>query len=257
MKIKSTILFSAIFLSVLNCFSENNWKPVFQLEFGGNNIVPTLNERWSIRQDVGSTNYFEEANKVLSYMHVTYFGLKPEMSFFDNKVALSSGLRYYNIHSELYTSKYIDNQSAFFYLRYVSSGTNTEYAKVYKIDEMSHYLGIPLDIKIIPLSSSKIDLYIRTGFDFGYKIASKTNIDFVNSSMESYEKEILSNLGVKTNNFYSSWNNAIGIIYGQRNKLRYGFEIFLPSFFISKTNSSISDTNMYSGFKLLLELPSK
>ncbi len=257
MKIKTAIFLITIFLSLATCFSENMWKPTFQLEFGSNGANSSLNERWSIRQYLGVSDYFDEHNTLYTYMNVAYLGIKPEISFFDNKIAVSSGLRYYNVHCELSSTDYTNDLAAFFYLRYNSSGINTEYAKIYGVYETSHYMGISLDIKLIPISFPNIDIYLKTGLDFGYKISSNTNINFVNSSMEAYEKEILSDLGIKTNNFYSSWNSSIGITYGSRDKLRYSFEILLPSLFISKDNSSLVDSKVYSGVKLLIGLPTK
>jgi len=256
-KFKSVILVSALLLIQAQTFAGDKEKISFQLEFGGNNVNTTLNDVWQIRQDVGSSDYYGSSSVVNTDMYVTQLGIKPEMSFFDNKFAISSGLRYYNVQSNISIYRYGSSLPAYFYLRYANSGLNTEYAKVYGIDETSHYLGIPLELKFTPLSLWKFDFYLKTGIDFGFKLGTRTDISFVNSGMEEYENQILTNLGVNSNTLFSTWYSAIGVTFGDRDKLRYSLDILLPSIYISGNNSTLVNNDIFTGFRLSLQLPVK
>jgi hypothetical protein len=258
MNLKKVFIFTAmVFCSVLS-FSENPAKLSILVEFGGNGVSPSLNESWNIRQDVGaySSNYSSSSNYVMA-MSVMNFAVKPEIYFFKNKVALSSGLRFSNVMSDLSVAGSSSNYSNFFYLRYSTTGLNTEYVRINSISESTNYLGIPIDVKVVPFSLWKLDFYLKTGIELGYKLTSKTKIDFVNESMAPYSQSIIDNVGLKTNNLYSTWSTSWGVTFGNANKLRYNLEFLLPSFFITKNNSTIVNGNMFTGFKCSIQFPIK
>lgn len=84
MKLKKAFIFSAMLLFSASTFSENPTKLSFLVEFGGNEVDPSLNESWNIRQDVGtySFDYSSSSNAVMTDMNVTNIAVKPEISFF-------------------------------------------------------------------------------------------------------------------------------------------------------------------------------
>jgi hypothetical protein len=255
MKLKTGLIVLLSFVIWLPSKAENPARLHIGVEFGGNEPNTTLNEKWNIRQDVGSY-YFDanySANSVSTGMHITHFAVKPEISLFDGKVAFSSGLRFSNILSDIN----VNGNKGFFYLRYYSVGMNTEYAKVKAINESSNYLGVPFELKIVPIRFWEIDFYFKTGIELNYLLGSKTRIDFVAEEMKESEQTIIDNVGLKVNNLYSAWSNAIGASFGAGNKLRYNVEFLLPSFFITKNNSTIVNTDMFTGFRCSIQLPVK
>jgi len=259
MQLKKVFFVSIMLLFSLLSFSENPPKLSVLVEFGGNEVDPSLNESWNIRQDVGtySFDYSSSSNAVMTDMYVTNFAVKPEISFFKNKLALSSGLRFSNIKSDLSVVGNSSDYSNFFYLRYNTTGLNTEYARINSIAESSNYLGVPFDVKVVPFSILSLDFYIKTGLELGFKLNSNTKIDFVNESMSQYAQSIISDVGLTTNNLYSAWSTSLGVTYGQNNKLKYNLEFLLPSFFITKNNSTIVNTDMFTGFKCSIQFPVK
>lgn len=149
------------------------------------------------------------------------------------------------------------NYSDFFYLRYNTTGLNTEYARINSISESTNYLGIPFDVKVVPFSLWKLDFYLKTGIELGFKLSSKTKIDFVNESMAQYSQSIIDNVGLSTNNLYSTWSTSWGVSFGSTDKLKYNLEFLLPSFFITKSNSTIVNNTMFTGFKCSIQFPVK
>lgn len=255
MKIRLIILLSAILGISTHAYAGNpgNFKLNFEMEY--NEMNTSLNKGWDIRQDVGTYDYYNNSY-LYSYLNGSRFAVKPEWLFFDGKLAFETGLKYTYLNSELYMNS-ASNVPGYFFLRFNNSGMETEYAKVFSIDESSHLLSFPLEVKFIPLTFGKFDLYVKTGLEFGLKISSSTNIQFVNETMNPYEQQVLDYVGIKTNNYFSGWNNSVGVTYGSKDKLRYSLEMLLPSFVLSQNNSTLVDTDMYTGFRLSLQLPVK
>lgn len=236
-------------------FSENPKKISVKIEFGVGPVTTTDNKAWNIRRDVGM--YYYDYNNSYSYnsssvypdVLLTQFAVKPEISFFDDKLALSSGLCINVLNSSLSPIIYSINDESYFYLRYNSTNLLTEYAKVKSISETTSYLGIPIDIKFSPFSFWKMDFFLKTGVDVNYKLASNTNLDFYNESMASEEQAILDKVGLNTNKFLSIWTTSMGVSFGNKEKLRYNIEYILPSVILTKNNSTIANANMFVGFK--------
>ena len=257
MNLKAVFVMGVLLLTNSITYAEKPKNLSVRIEFGANEVNTSLNESWNIRQDVGSYNYESgnSSNSVSTDMNVTHFGIKPEMLFLDDKIALSTGLRFSHIASDL--SMVYNNNSAknFFYLRYNDSGLNTEFARVSAINQSNIYIGIPLDVKLIPFSIYKLDFYFKTGIELNFKVGSKTKIDFVNNEMSEYQDLIMQGVGVKVNGIYSTWSSALGVSFGNKDKLRYNLEFLLPSFFLTQNNSSLVNSDMFTGFQFSIQLP--
>ncbi|MDO9154883.1 MAG: hypothetical protein Q7U47_14445 [Paludibacter sp.] len=259
MKLKTVFILSHLLAVSTLSFAQSPNKISVNVEFGGNQVNTSLNEKWNIRQDVGPY-YYESGSSniaVSPYMFVSHLGIKPEIAFFENKLALSSGLRFSNISSDLSIIGQSAEKNKFFYLRYHSTGLDTEFARVRSISESSNYLGIPFDVKLIPFSISQFNFYLKTGVELNFKVGSKTNIDFVSEEMKGFENSIIENIGVKVNSLYSTWTTALGVRFGSKDKLKYKLEFLLPSFFITKNYSTLVNGDMFTGFQCAIQLPVK
>ena len=131
MKFKTLFIVAIWLLFGMLSFAEGPTRLSFIVEFGGNQVNTSLNERWNIRQDVGS-NYYDSnnsSNSVSTDMYVTHFAVKPEISLFEDKLAFSSGLRFSNILSDLSVVGNTLNHKGFFYLLYNSNGAEYRVCK--------------------------------------------------------------------------------------------------------------------------------
>ena len=257
MKLKSVFLMLFVSATFMPLCAENPVRLSVGVEFGGNEVSTSLNEKWNIRQDVG-TNYYgynSSVNSVATNMYVSHFAVKPEIRLFDDKLAFSSGLRFSNVLSDVSIWGNQMDDAGYFYLRYNTAGLNTEYAKVRTMNESTNYLGIPLEVKLIPFMFWRMDFYVKTGVEFNFKLSSKTEIDFVNDAMNEFEPTIIDNVGLKVNNLYSTWSTALGVSLGNKNRLQYNIELLLPSFFITKNNSTLVNADMFTGFRCSIQFP--
>lgn len=260
MKLKTVFLMLVTSVAYVPLCAENPVRLLVGVEFGGNEVSTSLNEKWNIRQDVGSNYYGYNSsnysnNSVSTDMFVSHFAIKPEISFFEDKLAFSSGLSFSNVLSGISIWGGQTDNADYFYLRYNNTALNSEYAKVKAINESSNYLGVPIEVKVIPFSFLKMDFYLKAGIELNFKLSSKTEIDFVNDAMNEFEPAIIDNLGLKVNNLYSTWSTALGVSLGNKNKLHYNIEILLPSYFITNNNSTLVNNDMFTGFRFSIQLP--
>ena len=258
MKQTLIVLFSAVTVLQTAVFAGKPQNFRLNVEFGYNEVSTSLNERWNIRQDVGTSYYDSNNRRVFSHLFMNQFSLKPGWKLFDGKLGFETGLRYSYLNSALDMAPQSNGLPAYFFLHYNSTGIDTEYAKVHSITENSHYLSVPLELKLTLLRWKNFDLTIKTGLDLGVRLNTTTKIDFVNEAMEEYEQTVLDRVGVTTNKYIAGWNNSVGISYGRENGLRYRLEVLLPSMLLSKNNSSLVHSDeVFAGFRFALQIPGK
>jgi hypothetical protein len=251
------ILFTAYLLPNQAVFAEKPRNFRLNVEYGYNEVSTSLNERWNIRQDVGTSYYDNNNRRVFSHLVMNQIAVKPEWDFFGGKLAFETGLKYSFLNSALDMALQSNGLPAYFFLHYNSTGINTEYTKVHSITENTQYLSIPLELKLIPLKWRNFDVYVKTGVDFGLKINSTTTINFVNNNMDEFHQTILDNVGADVNKYMVGWNNSVGVAYGRNNSLRYRIEALLPSFLLTKNNSSLVNGDVFTGFRFSLQFSGK
>jgi len=256
---KRNYLFLIFFLSIkaIPVQSQDSNNFAINFEVGSGIVMGELNKNWNVRQDVGSNYYYSDynSNSLYTDMTIAYFGIKPEFTFAYNKIGVITGLRFTRINSNM--AKYSASEGDYFYLLNKVDGNNTEYFRINNISQDNDYLGFPFEIRYIFYQSRTFGLYFKAGTEINFKLNSKTDIQFLNEPMETYQNEILENVGVTPNPIYSSVYSSIGIKIGKRNRVNYNFEIFLPSYIRTPDNSSIVVPNSYSGFQFSVQVPVK
>jgi hypothetical protein len=134
--------------------------------------------------------------------------------------------------------------------------SDTKFARIKALYETKNYISIPLEVRYMPLEYNKFGLFARAGIEFSLlNLDNKTNIEFRESIMESSEDEIIKQLGISTNTYYSTLYASAGLKYGSDDKPNLIFEIFLPSLFLSKDMFFLTETNSFEGFKFSIQIP--
>ena len=257
MSVKNQILVLILFLSASSIMAQDKGRFSLTFEYGAKNASSTLNDNWAVRQDVGaysSTDYGVN-NRVDVRYSINSFGIKPEYGFFDNKLWVSSGIRFTKVSAEMMKFDY--DEGGYFFLRYKSEGTTTEYAKVNKINEHTNYIGVPLELSFSPFWYRNFDFYAKIGAELGFKLSSKTNIEFRDAAMAGYEQTVIDNVGVSVNSYYSTVYGSIGAKYHLSNKLNCSFEVLLPIAMLTKNNSSLVELSQVAGVQFSLSVPLK
>jgi len=256
MKQKQVLLISFLSLIFFSVYSQESNGLSLGFEVGSGFVTGDLNKNWNVRQYMGNYDYdYSYGSSISSDMSISFIGIRPEISFLQNKIAVSSGLRYTRINSSLSNGSTSDG--AFFYLRGNGNTTNIDYYKVRKINEDNDYIGIPLDIKFLPFLNEYFDLYFKLGAEINFRFNTSTDIDFLNPDMEQFQQELIANVKFTPNHFYSSLYGAIGIRLGKKDRVKYNLELILPTYILTANNSSLLTPRYYTGFNFTVQLPGK
>ena len=216
-----------------------------------------IDSRWQIRKTAWSYYDYGYSNYSAPYdnLQISYFGVKPEYLFAGDKLSVSAGLRFSDVYSSIASGSLSDNYA--FYLLYNQTSEVTEYAKVKELSQDNYYLSVPVELTFIPWRFKYLSLYAKVGAEFGFLLDSKSNIVFLNNTMDAYKQSILNNAGVNPNPIYSTFYTALGVKFGKPNKVRYNLEINLPSSLLSQNNSSILNIGVMTGFSFSVSFPIK
>ena len=216
-----------------------------------------IDSRWQIRKTAWSYYDYGYSNYGAPYdnLQVSYFGVKPEYLFAGDKLSVSAGLRFSDVYSSLASGLATDNNA--FYLLYNQTSDATEYAKVKELSQDNYYLSVPVELTYIPWRWNSLSLYAKVGAEFGFLLNSTSDIVFLNSSMDAYKQLIMTKAGVNPNPLYSTFYTAVGVKFGKPNKLKYNFELNLPSRLLTQNNSSILNIGVLTGFSFSVSIPFK
>ncbi len=251
-----------LILSGINLYSQDdsdnrsgNWTQFLHLESGFVYPAGTIKESIAIRQNISS--YYVNQTSTGEISSETFgfnLGLRWEYFNLKYKSGISSGLRYTGYKSDI--TGFSSSNADFFYLRYSTLNSDTKFARVKNINDVSNYLSIPLEIRIVPLQYKKLGLFAKAGTEFSrFNLKKKTNIIFQDEDMNVHEDMILSYITEPTNKFYSTLYASVGLQIGNENKPNFLFEVFLPSYYLSKNNFALIDEGGFEGFRFSLQFP--
>lgn len=249
---KKTVFFLVSLLLVNSLVAQKNHRFLLGFELGGASVSGQLSDNWSVRQDISPySGYNMYSSSVNNESSVAYFGIKPELTFNQNRLSISSGLRFTQLDS--YLSGGINDE--YFFLRYKTDASGTEYARVNTLTETVHYLSIPLELKYVPIQISNFGFYAKIGTEVGLKLLSKSAIEFTSETMKPYEEEILNTNPINPNSMYSTFYGAIGVRWESLKGTYVNIEWLLPSRFLTQNNLTLITPDKYSGFQLSVMFP--
>ncbi len=178
-----------------------------------------------------STNYYSSyESKTLSYYFDQIFAdVKIEYRFFEEKLWLSSGLRYSNLLSSLGKYAYYENSSDYFYLTTNNDENTSNFYRVQNIDYSAHYLGLPIELRYSPFSLRFIRVFFKAGTEFNFLFQENKSVDFKTTEMENYEGDIL-DLFDSSPGLYGSVYLGAGIHLGRPGKTGFRLEANFPVF---------------------------
>ncbi|MEZ7866127.1 MAG: hypothetical protein QMB37_01595 [Paludibacteraceae bacterium] len=239
-------------LLIQSLYAQKNHRLLLGFDFGGANITGELSENWSIRQDLNPySGYNSFSSGVRNDASAVYLSIKPEMIFNQNRLSLASGLRITLYDSNLKGG--INDE--YFFLRYKSAPSGTEYARVKSLSETVNYLSIPFELKYVAIQISNVGFYAKVGTEAGVKLNSKKTIEFTSETMNEYSEEILNTNSTKPNSMYSTIYGSLGVRWESLKGTQVNMEWVLPSQFLTKNNLSQITPEMYSGFQFSVMFP--
>jgi hypothetical protein len=220
--------------------------------YGGAKILsPSLNEDWPIRQDVSYGYYGDEFNAQVNLNgDIAYFGVSPEY-LINKNWSVGSGLRFSRYLSSIIKDDY--DRGGFFFLRVSQEDERTDFARIKAIKENSNYIGIPWEVKYTPLVLRYFDLHAKLTVELAYRLNTHTDIEFKDEAMKAYQKDVLRDIGVKANPWFSTTSLSAGARLKLSKQVYFSCDWVAPAFYITKNNSSLVNVNNLGGFQLSID----
>jgi len=249
------LIFGAVILGA-HAQKTSNFK--IGVEFGQGSVEGDYSNKWNIRQDAGASLYDHgllSSRVTYAQSDFFYFGIKPQVSLWNNRVNLYSGLRFTMFNSNLGDK----NSNNFFYFR-TTNPDAVEFYKISLIKEKTGYLSLPLEISYnifhrnILTPNTTFSFYGKAGAEIGLSILNKRNVDFVSATMQSHENEVLGSVE-KPNKLYGTFYGALGGQLTIENGMQFNVEGIIPSQILTKNHSSIIEPDTFSGVQLSVQFP--
>ena len=215
--------------------------PSLDTELKNHDFIRKDNEQWD-------EYYFD-------YVEGTFYswnlGVSIERRLLDNRLAVVSGLNYSQTISGMDSDDY--SSSEIMMVNISEGNQGVEYLKVKGFDQKSHYAGIPIGLKYIPLSDHFVNLYIKSGLTFNFLLDHKIDADFINPLMKKYNDRV-GKLFSDPAKLYTTFDFRGGMKFGTVGQPNLNLEIG-PTVILSDDPSSITTSEVGFSFQLNVLLP--
>ena len=232
------------------------------VEFGVDGLFGDAIKPDMVRENKSSYHGYDDYDYYCGFlfdnqeMDVTYFGIKPEIFFAKNRIGLSAGLRLSKYSSHL------DSDRNYFLWKIHQDETYTEYVKIRDIKQNSYFLGIPVEARFSPNKRElPVQLYLKTGAVFNYRIHTNNKVKFENQSMEIHANKISSQTNQDIKDFNSYMFFGLGLKIGRHHadKKKYiphmNIELHVLNIMLTEQASSFIKANAGFGIQLSAQIP--
>ena len=228
-------------------------------EFFGSTIVPD-NVRSIKSVDIYETDYLGDNyhyyhngydSKSAHVINKAYIGIKYEALFSNSNIGIASGLRFSQLWAQLDHNERYDS---FIWLLRQNEQT-TDYLTIRSIKQQSHYLGVPLEIRIFPKRKDNFfKQYFKIGGALNYRFSTNYNIDFQVPDMSKYSGEVEDKIQ-KPCTFSGFIFPAIGFRWGKNNYPWVNLEFQFPGFIIARYKHAFVDPDVGFGMQFSFQIP--
>ena len=255
---KKLIWMSIFSVVISGAYAQKTSNFKIGVEFGQGSVEGDYSDKWNIRQDLITSLYDHglfSSRAAYAQSDFFYWGIKPQVSLWNDRVNLYSGLRFTMFDSNLGDR----NGTNFFYLR-TTNPDAVEFYKIFLIKEETAYLSVPLEMSYTIFHSNiltpniTVSFYGKAGMEIGLSIFSKRNVNFVSTTMQSHEHEVLNSVE-QPNKLYSTLYGALGGQLTIGNGIQFNVEGIIPSQILTKNHNSIIEPNTFSGVQLSVQFP--
>jgi hypothetical protein len=243
---KLAFFITIVLFSALNAIGQDSLKFV-AFETGIDFIGCESVEKDYIRDTNSDLNGIF-APRMRSEMQKAFVSVKIEKRTSNDRFGFLTGLRFTHLNSRIIKSGFPN----FLYFLLRQTGTTTEYLKVKELNEISNYLGIPLEVRFFPYKQRRFRLYFMAGGELSYQLTTKTNVLFDDKTMEIYQSSAEEIVG-KSSTWYAAFYARAGFILGKE-KPRIGIGISAPVV-ITNTVSSLNTPVAGGGVQIQFQMP--
>lgn len=188
------------------------------------------------------------APKITSELTMRFAGIKVQKITSNEKFGLATGIRFTGMQSRIFKTGFSD----FFFLLHRQTGTTTEYLKVRELEEVSYYIGIPLELRMYTNKARRTRWFFMAGAEWNLQLGTKVNVYFDDPAMDIYESDVREIAG-DSNPWYASFYIGAGLILG-KDRPRFTLGLSAP-LVITKTVSSLNIPTAGMGMQIQYLIP--
>ena len=159
---------------------------------------------------------------------------------------------YKQAEEEFHPANYVDNEWYYFE---VDNAEQLEYLRVKGIEQNSHYLGIPLELRYyFNSSSNSFRMYLAAEADIDFLVGNRNKVNFLDKDgMAPFAEQVTSHYANPDPMNASAYFGA-GFQVGDRKGIGIGFNWLIHLFEINGTTGMLPTKSKLAGSKLQIEL---
>jgi hypothetical protein len=208
-----------------------------------------------IRGDVPSYFLGFSTKSLTSLSYKSYMGVKAEVFSLNDHFGLLGGVRFSRMNNSVGKNGYWNSNPNYFYWLYRQDGVNTEYLKVKEINQISDYIGIPVEIRYFPARRHRLfQPFFKVGIELNYLMQSHTGIVFDDPAMRPYQKELAS-MVEQPGKLSSSLYGGGGIRLGRDQKPSISIEASFPYLILTSGSSGLLHPIYGGGIQFNVQIP--
>jgi hypothetical protein len=254
--IKTSQLLCFLIFSSITAWSQAPRLKYAGIESGINFIACQMIDNENVRGDVPAYDeYGFETNSLTTLSYKSFFGVKGEIFALNDRLSLSSGLRFSQIVNSVGKNSYWGSGTDYFYWLSSENGTTTNYLRVKQINQKSEYIGIPVEVRgFIARRPHFAQLFLKLGIETDVCLHTKNTVEFANNAMQSHEGELKSQIK-DPNTFFAAFYGGGGIRIGRETKPSVSIEGCFPYLLFSPTSLGLVEGSFGGGFQVNVQIP--
>jgi len=183
-----------------------------------------------------------------------FVGIKTEFFTTNNKVGVMSGVRLTRISGSVGQDDFWSSNSDYFYFLLREDGLNTNYLRVKEINQISNYVGIPLEVRYFPFKPRLFRVFFKLAVEANYLYKTNTDVAFYDPAMNQFEMELTSQFEQPKAYTFAAYAGG-GIRYGRNSKPSVSIEANAPYFVLTPQSSGLVNPEMGFGIQLNFQIP--
>lgn len=236
-----------------NIISNNRLKFI-SFESGIDFLDSNIPDYDFIRGEVNNYSEGSATDHLLGYFQKIYFGMSLETRTKNNLFGITGGMRFSRINSSLGEESYWYENNTFYYTLLSQEETTTHFLRVEEINNSLSYLGIPVEVRILPFVPRVFNLYFKAGIELNYLLDDNSSIVFYDEAMDKYESDVLDKFN-HPDHFFSTVYAAIGWNVHLKNDAKLNIEANVPSVFLFDYYSGLVNPSAGGGIRLYIQIP--
>jgi hypothetical protein len=185
-----------------------------------------------------------------------FIGIKAEKFTTSNKFGFLTGIRLTRMSSTIGQNDFSTSDGNYFYFLFQEDGLNTEYLRVSEINQISNYVGIPLEVRFFPFKPRLVRFYFKLGAEGNYLFKTTTDVTFFNNAMDQFEDELVSKFEQPRTFTYALYSGG-GIRIGSESRPIFSIEGNLPYLALTPESNGLVDPLFGFGIQFNLQIPIK